>query len=178
VGRPKKDIEKIMSKTIAKRNHEFVERPRHHFILHPVDMRIFIDVAPDMGGGAMGGLTKAHVQLTISEISVSFEDRQFREIVSLGTNIGAFAKLEAFSAYRPQASDFSDFHHAAAVAGVSARGSNDHGGSSSSGSGSGSGGCRERLGKEGGCGSSSSSMNSASGGVPTITRANAAQWWR
>lgn len=171
VGRPKKDIEKIMSKTIAKRNHEFVERPRHHFILHPVDMRVFIDVAPDMGGGAMGGLTKAHVQLTISEISVSFEDRQFREIVSLGTNIGAFAKLEAFSAYRPQASDF---HHVAAAEGAGVSGGNDrdHGGSSSS------GGSRERLGKEGVYGASSSSMNSASSGVPTITRANAAQWWR
>jgi hypothetical protein len=173
VGRPKKDIEKIMSKTIAKRNHEFVERPRHHFILHPVDMRVFIDVAPDIGGGAMGGLTKAHVQLTISEISVSFEDRQFREIVSLGTNIGAFAKLEAFSAYRPQASDV--HHHAAAAEGARASGSNNHdrGGSSSS-----SGGHRERLGKEGVYGPSSSSMNSASSGVPTITRANAAQWWR
>jgi len=167
VGRPKKDIEKIMSKTIAKRNHEFVERPRHHFILHPVDMRVFIDVAPDMNGGAMGGLTKAHVQLTISEISVSFEDRQFREIVSLGTNIGAFAKLEAFSAYRPQVTGFDD-----AAADVS--GSNDHGGGSSSG-----GGGRPGLGKGGAYGSSSSSsINSGNGGVPTITRANAAQWWR
>ena len=46
------------------------------------------------------------MKLFVSEISIEFEDRQFREIVSMAVNMSNFAKLERFSEYRPKESVF------------------------------------------------------------------------
>jgi hypothetical protein len=49
-------------------------------------------------------LLQATSKVFISELSISFEDRQFREIVSMQINMSNFAKLERFSEIRPKKS--------------------------------------------------------------------------
>lgn len=44
----------------------------------------------------------------MDEIRMAFEDRQFREIISVGTNMTNFAKLERFSEYRPKGEERRD----------------------------------------------------------------------
>ena len=45
-----------------------------------------------------------NVKLSMDELSIFFEDNQFREIVSFATNMSNFSKLEEFSSYRPKVS--------------------------------------------------------------------------
>jgi hypothetical protein len=93
-----------MSLTVAKRIHQFYDRPQHHYILLPTDMNFFLD----MSFSASTGVAKANVKLFIKDISIAFEDRQFREIISMSINMANFAKLERFSEFRPTSSVWND----------------------------------------------------------------------
>jgi vacuolar protein sorting-associated protein 13A/C len=97
-GRGSLEIETLMSRTVAKRNHRFMDRPHHHYILLPVDIGCDLAVVIDAAAKEFKGT----VQLNIAEIAINFEDNQFREMVSLATNMTNFAKLEEFSSYRPK----------------------------------------------------------------------------
>lgn len=97
LGRTPQEIEILMMRIIAKRNHHFIDRLKHHYILFPVDMRTDIDARFD----PISGKTEVRATINIANISVEFEDRQFREIVSLVSNMKSFDKLGKFSKYRP-----------------------------------------------------------------------------
>ena len=97
LGRSSQEIEILMMRIIAKRNHQFIDRLKHHYILFPVDMRTDIDARFD----PITGKTEMRATINIANISVEFEDRQFREIVSLVSNMKSFDKLGKFSKYRP-----------------------------------------------------------------------------
>ena len=45
------DIELLMKRTITKRNHQFIDRPNHHYILHPFDFNLIISVHIDSDTG-------------------------------------------------------------------------------------------------------------------------------
>jgi hypothetical protein len=75
-----------------------MDRPHHHYILLPVDIGCDLAVVIDAAAKEFKGT----VQLNIAEIAINFEDNQFREMVSLATNMTNFAKLEEFSSYRPK----------------------------------------------------------------------------
>lgn len=51
IGRSPKEIQSLMSRTIATRLG--TNRPRHHYILQPVDMTAFLDMALNVGTGTM-----------------------------------------------------------------------------------------------------------------------------
>lgn len=99
-GRNPQEIEILMMRIIAKRNHQFIDRLKHHYILLPVDMRTDIDARFD----PINGKTEVRATINIANISIEFEDRQFREIVSLASNMKSFDKLGKFSKYRPMTS--------------------------------------------------------------------------
>ena len=96
-GRSPQEIEILMMRIIAKRNHQFIDRLKHHYILFPVDMRTDVDARFD----PISGKTEVRATINIANISIEFEDRQFREIVSLASNMKSFDKLGKFSKYRP-----------------------------------------------------------------------------
>jgi vacuolar protein sorting-associated protein 13A/C len=96
-GRGRSEIQTLMLRTIA-RGSEYKDRPKHHYILLPTDITITMAAAIDPAKKTASG----NVQIAISDIGISFEDRQFREAVSLGTNMSNFMQLEKFSGYRPQ----------------------------------------------------------------------------
>jgi len=100
LGRTPQEIEILMMRIIAKRNHQFIDRLKHHYILFPVDMRTDIDARFD----PITGKTEVRATINIANINVEFEDRQFREIVSLVSNMKSFDKLGKFSKYRPMIS--------------------------------------------------------------------------
>jgi hypothetical protein len=52
IGRPSLDIQQLMSRTIANRMHQLVDRPRHHYILFPLDISSHLDVIFDSNTGA------------------------------------------------------------------------------------------------------------------------------
>ena len=88
-------VEDLMSRTIAKRHS--AERPKHHYFLEPVDISAEIDVSVD----PKTMHSRVCVKVEIPDISVNFEDKQFREILSLSTNISNFYQLETHSMHRP-----------------------------------------------------------------------------
>ena len=45
--------------------------------------------------------SKVDIHTDITDMKLTFEDNQFREILSLGTNMANFAQLEEFSSFRP-----------------------------------------------------------------------------
>lgn len=47
VGRSRKEIQNLLSRTIVTRVCKLYERPRHHYILQPVDINAFLDVNPE-----------------------------------------------------------------------------------------------------------------------------------
>lgn len=102
VGRPRQEIDKLMFRTIAKRNHVglFLDWPRHHYILLPLDLQCDLDMKFDPVSGKL--TSKVHVE--VPNVEIIFEDRQYREIVSLISNVSNFFELEKFSKYRPNQS--------------------------------------------------------------------------
>ena len=52
--------------------------------------------------------TTVCVKIEISDIGINFEDNQFREVISLSTNIANFLHLEQFSMFRPTLSPSQD----------------------------------------------------------------------
>ena len=110
--RSPKEMDNLLSKTIAKRNHSLIDRPRHHFILHPMDLNTSIAFALDLSrSGVQANLssilmcvmlsTKVDINATISDMQITLEDNQFREMLSLATNMANFTQLEEFSSFRP-----------------------------------------------------------------------------
>jgi vacuolar protein sorting-associated protein 13A/C len=104
IGRGPVEIGTLMSRTIARKSHQFIDRPLHHYILQPVDITCALAVCVN---GDMSRID-VDVNLNIGELSVYFEDNQFREVVSLATNMVNFTKLEEFSGYRPNTSPRDD----------------------------------------------------------------------
>eukprot|EP01038_Epipyxis_sp_PR26KG_P013582 gene13582-18231_t len=98
IGRPQKDILAFMAKTTATRLNKYADRPRHHYILRPTDISIYLDISFN----SSTGMVKAGVKLIISDLSILLEDRQFREMISLASNMTNFAKLEKHSEFRPK----------------------------------------------------------------------------
>lgn len=47
------EMEYLLSKTIAKRNQSLIDRPKHHYILHPMDMTTNIAFALDFSGSGV-----------------------------------------------------------------------------------------------------------------------------
>lgn len=45
IGRPFKDVQSLMSRTVANRTHQSIDRPHHHYLLYPVDINSIIDVS-------------------------------------------------------------------------------------------------------------------------------------
>lgn len=45
IGRPFKDVQSLMSRTVANRTHQSIDRPHHHYLLHPVDINSIIDIS-------------------------------------------------------------------------------------------------------------------------------------
>jgi hypothetical protein len=96
-GRDRRELDTLMFRTIPKRIHQCIDMPLHHYILLPMDLRV--DVAAKIN--PITGESEIKLTQIIDDISIVFEDRQYREIISLATNMGNFSKLEKFSKYRP-----------------------------------------------------------------------------
>lgn len=96
IGRPPEVIRKLMAMTIASRGSSQLDRPRHHYILQPLDLTVFADFS-------LSG-QKANIRVFISEIAIQIEDRQVREMISASLNFTNFLKLEKYSHLRPKCS--------------------------------------------------------------------------
>ncbi len=100
IGRSPKEIHALMSRTIVSRICKIYDRPRHHYILHPMDVTVHLDMSVNLTTQNI----KSKVKVFIPNLSISLEDRQLREIISMALNMANFSKLEKFSYYRPKKS--------------------------------------------------------------------------
>ena len=91
------DVERLMSRTICKRYHQLLDRPKHHYILHPTNISMRLDISLDASLGGARGCARCH----LSDISIVFEDSQYRLIALLCANMSNFMQLERFSGIRP-----------------------------------------------------------------------------
>jgi len=45
IGRPLLEVQSLMSRTIANRTHQLIDRPKHHYLLQPLDVNVILDVS-------------------------------------------------------------------------------------------------------------------------------------
>jgi len=64
-GRPLKELQLLMFRTIPTPVHQATDRPRHHYILFPVDVNTFLDMSFNAGTGAakVKGLSRSFVDV-------------------------------------------------------------------------------------------------------------------
>ena len=92
------DIELLMLRTIVKRNHQFADRPKHHYILLPLDVEVQLALYIN----SINGTVKTKTNIFIPKIALCVEDRQCREIISLSTNMSNFLQIDEYSGFRPK----------------------------------------------------------------------------
>ena len=98
-GRPVVEVDNLMARTIPKHHQDFYERPRHHYIVQPVNIKLFVDASLDI---KKLHKTKVSIKIEVSEVLLGFEDNQFRDFLLLSNNFSNFAQLEQFSMFRPK----------------------------------------------------------------------------
>lgn len=104
LNRADADIQRLMLRTLVYGCQELVDRPRHHFLFEPHDIFVESDVTFYKATVS----TQANVTITVKDVSFTFEDRVFRELIALSANMSSFMQLEEFSMYRPKTAVFED----------------------------------------------------------------------
>jgi hypothetical protein len=95
------ELQSYMSKSVSRRNLQSVDQPNHHYILHPQSISVYLSIIP-------AAPISARVIVVIPRIAITLEDRQYREMLYLSTNMSNFLQLEKYSLYRPVCSVHDD----------------------------------------------------------------------
>jgi len=96
-NRARPEIQSLMRRSIARPQSKPLDRPLHHYILHPTNVSVRLDVLLD---ASVGG-AKVCARCSIPDLTVVFEDHHYKEIPLLIANMLNFMKLERFSGARP-----------------------------------------------------------------------------